>query len=56
MTDVGEWTSLPHKCKLKFIVFVDAATRLRVAAPLCRMEVSEMKNEHCGGFFTKVAQ
>ncbi|CAE7794539.1 unnamed protein product [Symbiodinium sp. CCMP2592] len=45
VSDVGEWTSAAHKCKLKFIVFVDAATRLRVAEPLFRCAISEMKNE-----------
>ncbi|CAE7238730.1 unnamed protein product [Symbiodinium sp. CCMP2592] len=45
VSDVGEWTSIPHKCKLKFVVFVDAATKLRVAEPLFRCEISEMKTE-----------
>ncbi|OLQ15076.1 hypothetical protein AK812_SmicGene734 [Symbiodinium microadriaticum] len=45
VSDVGEWTSVPHKCKLKFVVFVDAATKLRVAEPLFRCEISEMKTE-----------
>ncbi|OLP88348.1 hypothetical protein AK812_SmicGene30332 [Symbiodinium microadriaticum] len=45
VADVGEWTSVAHKCKLKFVVFVDAATKLRVAEPLFRLGISEMKSE-----------
>ena len=45
VADVGEWTSVAHKCKLKFVVFVDAATKLRVAEPLFRLAISEMKSE-----------
>ena len=45
VADVGEWTSVPHKCKLKFVLFVDAATHFRVAEPLTRMPISEMRQE-----------
>ncbi|CAE7387909.1 unnamed protein product, partial [Symbiodinium sp. CCMP2592] len=45
VADVGEWTSVAQKCKLKFVVFVDAATKLRVAEPLFRLGISEMRSE-----------
>ena len=45
VADVGEWTSIAHKCKLKFVIFVDAATKFQLADPLFRCEISEMKNE-----------
>ena len=45
VADVGEFTSVPHRCKLKFVLFVDAATHFRVAEPLKRMNVTEMKQE-----------
>ena len=42
---MGEWTSVARKCKLKFAVFVDAATKLRAAEPLFRLGISEMRSE-----------
>ena len=43
--DVGEWVVPESRTKIKFVVFVDLATKLRVAKPLQTYKLLEMKAE-----------
>ena len=43
--DVGEWVVPSVRKKVKFVVFVDMATKLRVVHPLQKYELLEMKAE-----------
>ena len=43
--DTGEWV-VPHsKVKLKFIVFIYVATKLRLVHPLCKYDIMTMRTE-----------
>ena len=43
--DSGEWVVPNQKRKVKLILFVDAATKLRVVHPLCMCDLLEMRTE-----------
>ena len=43
--DTGEWVVPRSKFKVKFIVLVDVATKLRLVQPLCKYDIMTMRTE-----------
>lgn len=43
--NLGEWTVPDQDCKIKFIMFIDLATRYRVVEPLFKYKHGESRAE-----------